>query len=123
MEPDSTGSKLGIATVLVGNIAHGWSDAIEEDDGRAEALLMEVLQAGTDIAGIHAINGTLRRSQGRLDASLGRAGDDDGPGAALCQGSESARYNTHLYGEAGGSAPSLGEVFGLALMILRRYFS
>jgi adenylate cyclase len=68
-EPDSTGSKLGIAMVLVGNLAHGWSRAIKEDEARAEALLMEVLQAGTDSAAIHAINGTLRRLQGRLDAS------------------------------------------------------
>lgn len=69
MEPDSTGSKLGIATVLVGNLAHGWSHSIEEDETRAEALLLEVLQAGTDSAAIHAVNGTLRRLQGRLDAS------------------------------------------------------
>ena len=69
MEPDSTEAKLGIATVLVGNLAGGWSLAIEEDKARAVALLLEALQTGTDIAAIHAINGTLRRVQGRLDAS------------------------------------------------------
>jgi adenylate cyclase len=68
MEPDSTGSELGIAMALVGNLAHGWSNAIE-DEARAEALLLEVLQAGTDGAVMHTINGTLRRLQGRLDAS------------------------------------------------------
>ena len=55
--------------VLIGNLANGWSHAIEQDEARAEALLLEVRQADTDIAVTHAINGTLRRLQGRLDAS------------------------------------------------------
>ena len=55
--------------VLVGNLANGWSQAIEKDEARAEALLLEVLQAGTDSAVMHTINNTLRRLQGRLDAS------------------------------------------------------
>jgi DNA-binding winged helix-turn-helix (wHTH) protein/tetratricopeptide (TPR) repeat protein len=69
MEPDSVGSRLGIATVLVGNLANGWSDAIQQDEARAEALLLEVLQAGTDTAVAHAVYGTLRRLQGNLEAS------------------------------------------------------
>jgi DNA-binding winged helix-turn-helix (wHTH) protein/TolB-like protein len=69
VEPDSIGSRLGIAWVLVGNLANGWSHAIEQDKARAEALLLEVLQAGSDSAVMHTINGTLRRLQGRLDAS------------------------------------------------------
>ena len=55
--------------VLVGNLANGWSYTIEQDKARAEALLLEVLQAGTDSAVMHTIKGTLRRLQGRLDAS------------------------------------------------------
>jgi adenylate cyclase len=69
MDPDPVGSRLGIAMVLVGNLANGWSHAIDADEARAEALLLEVLQAGMDIAVPHGINGTLRRLQGRLDAS------------------------------------------------------
>jgi adenylate cyclase len=69
MEPDSIGSRLGIAMVLVGDLANGWSHTVEQDEARAEALLLEVLQAGTDSVIMHTINGTLRRLQGRLDAS------------------------------------------------------
>jgi DNA-binding winged helix-turn-helix (wHTH) protein/TolB-like protein len=69
VEPDSIGSRLGIAWVLVGNLANGWSHAIEQDKARAEALLLEVLQAGSDSGVMHTINGILRRLQGRLNAS------------------------------------------------------
>jgi adenylate cyclase len=69
METDSVGAKLGIATVLVGDLSNGWSQAIEQDEARAEALLWDVFQAGTDVAISHGVNGTLRRLQGRLDES------------------------------------------------------
>jgi TolB-like protein len=68
-DPDSVGSRLGIATVLASNLTNGWSRAIEQDEARTEALLTEVFQAGADNACAHSINGALRRVQGRLDAS------------------------------------------------------
>lgn len=69
MEPDSVGARLGIATVLVRNLTHGWSQAIEQDEARAEALLLDIFQADTDLALTHGVNGTLRRLQGRLNES------------------------------------------------------
>jgi adenylate cyclase len=69
METDSVEARLGIATVLVGFLSNGWSQAIAQDEARAEALLQDVLQAGTELAVAHGVNGTLRRLQGRLDES------------------------------------------------------
>src|SRR5438105_5063914 len=62
-------SRQLLARGFESDLANGRSHAIEHDEARAEALLLEVLQAGTDIALTHVIDGTLRRLQGRLDAS------------------------------------------------------
>jgi adenylate cyclase len=66
---DSGGARLGIAGVLIANVADGWSQAVRQDVARAETLLLEVLQADNDAAFPHLILGTLRRLQGRLQES------------------------------------------------------
>jgi adenylate cyclase len=69
MDVDSVGARLGIATVLIGNVANGWSQAVRQDMARGEALMREVFQADLDIAFAHVVHGTLRRLQGRLQES------------------------------------------------------
>ena len=46
MDPDSIEARLGIASALVGGLTNGWSRTIEQDEARAEALLLDVMQAG-----------------------------------------------------------------------------
>jgi DNA-binding winged helix-turn-helix (wHTH) protein/tetratricopeptide (TPR) repeat protein len=69
MDPESGGARLGIATVLVANLANGWSRSIEQDEARADALLRDVLEVSTDFGLAHGIKGSLRRIQGRLKES------------------------------------------------------
>ena len=69
MEPGSAGARLGMATALVANLTNGWSGSIEQDEARVETSLREVLDASTDGAIAHCINGILRRLQGRLEES------------------------------------------------------
>jgi Tfp pilus assembly protein PilF len=68
-QPDLVGAKLGIAAVLTADIANHLSQAFEQDEARAESLLLESLAADPDIDlahYFHLIKGTLRRLQGRL---------------------------------------------------------
>ncbi len=69
MDPDSMGARLGIASALVSSLTAGWSQKIAEDEARAEAMLLDIFEVGTDMARAHAVNGTLRRLQGRSEAS------------------------------------------------------
>ena len=69
MDPDSIEARLGIASALVGGLTNGWSRTIEQDEARAEALLLDVMQAGTAAAPAYNVYGTLRRLQGRLEES------------------------------------------------------
>ncbi len=66
-DPNSIDAMLGIAWVLIGNVADGWSRSIAEDTARAEQLLLAVLLVNGDIAQVHLLMGVLRRLQGRLD--------------------------------------------------------
>jgi adenylate cyclase len=70
LEPDSVGARLGIATVLVSYLSNSLSETIARDEARAETLLQDVFDAGTDVALAHCTNGVLRRLQGRPDESL-----------------------------------------------------
>lgn len=69
VDVDSVGARLGIATVLIGNVADGWSQAVRQDMARGESLMREVFQADVDTALAHVVHGTLRRLQGRLQES------------------------------------------------------
>jgi TolB-like protein/Tfp pilus assembly protein PilF len=68
-DTDSVAARLGIAGVLIANVADGLSPAVRPDVAHAEALLLEVLQVDRDTAFPHLILGILRRLQGRLQES------------------------------------------------------
>ena len=69
-DPDSVDARIGIAFVLIANIADGWSQTAAQDIARAEQLLLDVLHIDGDIFYAHVWMGVLRRLQGRLDESL-----------------------------------------------------
>jgi adenylate cyclase len=68
-DPASVDAKIGIAFVLIANVADGWSLSVEQDLARAERLLLDVLHVNGEIARAHTSMGILRRLQGRLDES------------------------------------------------------
>jgi TolB-like protein/DNA-binding winged helix-turn-helix (wHTH) protein/Tfp pilus assembly protein PilF len=69
IDPKSIGAKLGIAEVLVKNIAEGGSKSLKDDEARAEQLLTEVLARDTNRSDVHLMMGLLRRIQSRLAES------------------------------------------------------
>jgi adenylate cyclase len=68
-DPDAVDATIGIAFVLIGNVADSWSQSPEQDLARAEQLLLDVLHIDGDIFVAHTAMGVLRRLQGRLDES------------------------------------------------------
>jgi TolB-like protein len=62
----SVEAKLGLAAVLVRNLAEGWSPPRLEDQVRAERLLLEALECDPNRATAHYSMGMLRRVQNRL---------------------------------------------------------
>ena len=66
LDPDFVDAKLGIGRILVSNLLDGWSQSIEQDEARAEQLLLDVLRDNGESAEAHTIMGMLRRMQGRL---------------------------------------------------------
>jgi len=68
-DPASVDVKIGIAFVLIANVADGWSLSAEQDLARAERLLLDVLHINGEIVRAHTSLGILRRLQGRLDES------------------------------------------------------
>ena len=75
IDPRSTDAKIGIARVLVGNVASLWSstafqqDAVQKDVARAERLLFEAIESDSNQPMAYAILGVLRRMQSRLTES------------------------------------------------------
>jgi class 3 adenylate cyclase/TolB-like protein/Flp pilus assembly protein TadD len=68
-DPASVDAKIGIAFVLIANVADGWSQSAEQDLARAERLLLDVLHDDGNVLYAHTWMGLLRRLQGRLDES------------------------------------------------------
>jgi adenylate cyclase len=66
INPRSTDAKIGIAKILVSNVTQAWSRSAEEDTGRAERLLLEVLEQDTGSSLAHSTMGMVRRFQNRL---------------------------------------------------------
>jgi adenylate cyclase len=62
----SVEASIGLATILVSNIADGWSSAAERDLARAEELLLEVLERDPNRSMAHYAMAMVRRSQCRL---------------------------------------------------------
>ena len=69
IDPESMSSRIGIALVLVSNLSYGWSNSFQQDEARAEQLLLEVRAADASDLTAHVVMGILRRLQGRLSES------------------------------------------------------
>jgi len=69
IDPNSIDAEIGIAAILVVNIANGTTETPKEDEARAEKLLANALQRDPNRAQIHITIGLLRRLQNRLAES------------------------------------------------------
>jgi adenylate cyclase len=69
--PASVDARIGVAAVLAANLADGWSSTREQDEARAEQLLLEALEWDQNRSMAHLAMGTLRRVQNRfLEAQI-----------------------------------------------------
>jgi adenylate cyclase len=66
IDPGSIDARIGIATILVANVTDGWSNSLEQDQARAEQLLLEALEHNANRSMAHYAMGALRRVQMRL---------------------------------------------------------
>jgi adenylate cyclase len=69
IDPELTGAKIEIALGLVSNFWYGWSRSFQQDEARAERLLLEVFAVDPSDITARITMGILRRLQGRLDES------------------------------------------------------
>jgi adenylate cyclase len=75
IDPRSAGARIGIARVLAGSIANGWSsssfqqDVLQRDVARAERLLSKAIESDPNQPMAYAVLGFLRRMQARLTES------------------------------------------------------
>jgi adenylate cyclase len=69
IDPRSVDARIGLATSLLGNISGGWSSSAQQDQARAERLLLEALERDTNRSMAHIAMGILRRMQNRLSES------------------------------------------------------
>jgi adenylate cyclase len=44
MDPGSVDARIGVAAILVVTLANGWSNSVQQDQGRAELLLLEAVE-------------------------------------------------------------------------------
>jgi tetratricopeptide (TPR) repeat protein len=66
LDPRSVGAKIGLATELVSTVVNGWSSSVEQDEARAEQLLIEALERDPNSSMAHFSMGQLRQAQNRL---------------------------------------------------------
>jgi adenylate cyclase len=66
IDPHSVDARIGLATVLAITVSNGWSSSIEEDQARAELLLVEAVGRDPNRSTAHYAMGVLRRVQNRL---------------------------------------------------------
>ena len=66
MDPQSVSAKIGIATVLLENVFKSWSKAPQQDQTRAEQLILEVFERDRNNPKALYAMGILRRQQARL---------------------------------------------------------
>ena len=69
IEPDSVAGKVGLGYALSCNIADGWSTSVQQDEARAEQLLLEAIAGDANSFRARQALGLLRRLQNRLDES------------------------------------------------------
>jgi len=68
-DPASVGARIGIASALVMNIADWWGASVEQDERRAEQILLDILGANAKVWVGHLLMGVLRRFQGQMNES------------------------------------------------------
>ena len=66
IDPRSVDARIGLATILVSNIADGWSARPEEDLSQSEKLLLEAVERNPNHSMAHYAMAMVHRSQGRL---------------------------------------------------------
>jgi class 3 adenylate cyclase/TolB-like protein/Tfp pilus assembly protein PilF len=66
IDPELVQAKLAIAAIMDGRLTSGRSKSVEEDQARAERLLMEVLRQDPNDPSAHTSLGVLRQFQNRL---------------------------------------------------------
>jgi adenylate cyclase len=66
LDPRSAAARVGVATVLIDNVIHGWTKSREQDLARAELLLHEALERDRSSWRLHWALGVLRRNQARF---------------------------------------------------------
>jgi len=69
IEPDSIGAKIEIGYALAVNVANYWSTSVQQDEARAEQLLVQARDLDPNNYRARAALGLLRRLQNRLDES------------------------------------------------------
>ena len=69
IDPGSMSVKIGIALALASNFWYGWSTSFQQDQARAERLLLEVFAVDPSDITARITMGILRRLEGRLDES------------------------------------------------------
>ena len=69
VDPGSMSAKIGIALGLASNFWYGWSPSFQQDEARAEQLLLEVFAVDPSDITARIAMGILRRLQGRLAES------------------------------------------------------
>jgi adenylate cyclase len=69
MDPGSVDARVGIARILVGNMVDGWSSSFQQDEARAEQLLLEAVERNPNSSTARGTIGYLREIQNRLPES------------------------------------------------------
>src|SRR5215472_209299 len=69
IDANSVAAKVGLAYSLSCNIADGWSTSVQQDEARAEQLLLEAIAGDANSFRARQALGLLRRLQNRLDES------------------------------------------------------
>jgi DNA-binding winged helix-turn-helix (wHTH) protein/tetratricopeptide (TPR) repeat protein len=69
VEPRSIDAQLGIAAALIVDVEDGLNSSVEQNEERAERLVLDVLRADANVPLAHMLMGILRRVQGCLEDS------------------------------------------------------
>jgi Tfp pilus assembly protein PilF len=69
-DPGLVDAKIGIASVLLSNMANAWGPVTQQDLARAEQLLLEAIEQNANNAWARSMMGLLRRLQDRAEQSL-----------------------------------------------------
>jgi adenylate cyclase len=69
VDPRTIDATIGLARILVANVADGWSSSVQQDQAQAEQFLLESLERDANSSMAHFVMGVLRRTQNRLTES------------------------------------------------------